>query len=238
LLRRIAVGLSLLILFAAGAMAAFLWWYAQATGNPAFFESEIVDYEESDADSPPPPGAIVFVGSSSIRLWGDLEEDMAPLRVLNRGFGGAQMEHLVFNADRIVSRYQPRAVVVYAGDNDLGSGTGKRARDVEDAYRQFVLRLRRTQPAPPIYFLSIKHSVLRHDRWAEMSEANRRIEQYSTTDPELHYLDLSRVHLGSDDLPDSKYFLFDGLHLSQAGYEAWTAAIRPLLLADLGALEP
>jgi len=91
LLRQIAVGISLLALFATGGVAAFLWWYAEATGNPAFFESEIIGYEESDAASPPLPGAIVFVGSSSIRLWDDLEGDMAPLRVLNRGFGGAQM---------------------------------------------------------------------------------------------------------------------------------------------------
>ena len=237
-MRRIAVGLSLLVLFAAGGLAGFLWWYAQATGNPAFFESEINDYEESDADSHPQPGAIIFVGSSSIRLWGNLEEDMAPLRVLNRGFGGAQMEHLIFNADRIVSRYQPRAVVVYAGENDLSPGTGKRARDVADAYQQFVMRLRRSQPALPIYFLSIKHSPLWHDRWAEMSEANRRIERYSAGDPELHYLDLSKVHLGSDGLPDSKYFLSDGLHLNEAGYAAWTAIIRPLLLADLGSRQP
>jgi lysophospholipase L1-like esterase len=238
LLRRIAVGLSLLVLFAAGGVAAFLWWFNQATGNPAFFESEIISFEQSDAHSPPPSGTVVFVGSSSIRLWKGLEEDMAPLQVLNRGFGGAQMEHLVFNADRIVSRYEPRAVVVYAGDNDLSAGTGRRARDVEKDYQQLVARLRRSQPTLPIYFLSIKHSLLRQDRWGEMSEANSRIERYSAADPELHYLDLSTVHLGSDGLPDARYFLIDGLHLSRAGYEAWAAAIRPLLLADLGTPEP
>src|ERR1700727_2542217 len=81
------------------------------------WESSIREFESHDKVNPPTPGVIVFVGSSSIRFWRTLETDMAPLDVINRGFGGSEMSDVAQYANRVVVAYKPRAVVVYAGDN-------------------------------------------------------------------------------------------------------------------------
>ena len=114
----VGIGVALLGL----AVFAFFVWQDRAASDPAFFESEITAFEAADATSPPAPGGIVFVGSSSIRFWDTLAEDMAPLPVVRRGFGGAHMEHVLHNARRIVIPYAPRAVVVFVGGNDIGAG--------------------------------------------------------------------------------------------------------------------
>ncbi|RKZ06644.1 hypothetical protein DRQ32_10900, partial [bacterium] len=123
MVKRILIGLSaILLLGGVVAAAVFLRWQSQAASDPAFFESAIVAFEETDSLGMPPPGGIVFTGSSSIRFWNTLAEDMAPLPVIRRGFGGAHMTHVIHNARRVITAYAPRAIVVFVGGNDLASG--------------------------------------------------------------------------------------------------------------------
>lgn len=224
------LSLGALLLLGGGTAGFLLWQLSGASGDPAFFEDAIVAFEEADREAPPAKGGIVFVGSSSIRMWKSLSADMAPLPVLNRGFGGAHMEHVLHNVDRVVIPYRPRIVVVYAGDNDLASGTGKDAARLLEEYRQLVARIHRALPETHLYFLSIKPSRLRWDRWPLMSEANAAVRTYSQSDPRLHYVDVATPLLGADGLPRDDVFLFDGLHLDATGYAEWTSVLRPLLL--------
>lgn len=180
----------------------------------------------------PEAGGIVFVGSSSIRFWSTLEEDMAPLPVLNRGFGGAHFIHVVHNAPRIVLPYAPRAVVVYAGDNDIGAGTS--VDDVVAGYRELVRLVHETLPETAIYYLPIKPSKLRWELWPQMSAANAEIQTIARSDPRLHYLDVATPLLNSSGTPRDDVFLIDGLHMNGEGYAAWTAVVRPALIQALG----
>ena len=205
-----------------------------ATANPAFFEEAIVAFEEADRAKTPAPGAILFVGSSSIRYWDDLDGDMAPLRVVNRGFGGAQFSHVLHNLERVIVPHAPRAVVVYAGDNDLAEGTGKDAARVFADYQAFVAGVRAHFPDLPIYFLAIKPSLQRWARWPVMRRANAQVEAWSAENEGLGYLDVAAPLLGADGEPRDEFFVFDGLHLSDAGYAAWAGVVRPRLLDDLG----
>ena len=212
--------------------------YYENTRDPAFFEDAIVAFEDADRSSPPEPGAVVFVGSSSIRFWNSLESDMNPLPVLERGFGGAHMEHVLHNADRIITPYAPRAVVVYAGDNDLAKGSGKSPEVVVDQFQQLITKLRAQQSQLPIYFITIKPSPRRWDRWSEMKRANQAIQKLARDDPNLTVLDIASPMLGPGETePPSELFALDGLHLSEAGYASWTAVIRPTLHSDLGVSE-
>src|SRR5262245_52424410 len=125
-MRKLAIGLGALVgvaLLAALGLRLGLAWYAHASRDPAFFADEIAAFEAADRAQPPAERPIVFVGSSSIRLWDTLAADMAPLPVLNRGFGGSQLAHVVHFADRAVLRYRPRGVVLYCGGNDLDAST-------------------------------------------------------------------------------------------------------------------
>jgi len=233
--KRFLLALATVALLAAIAGIVHLRNIANAGGHPDFFESEIKAFEEADREQPPEPGGIVFVGSSSIRFWSSLAADFAPLRVLNRGFGGAHFEHVIYNTRRIVLPYAPRTVVVYAGDNDLADDTGKGADRVVADFETFARIVHAEFPDTDIYFLSIKPSVLRWNRWTEMNRANMRIAAIAANDPRLHYVDVATPLLGDDGEPRPDLFWIDGLHLNEAGYAAWTNILRPILLAARGA---
>ena len=201
-----------------------------AMQEPAFWESAIADFEEQDRASPPEPGAILFTGSSSIRMWSTLAEDMAPLRVLNRGFGGSHIDHVSHFAPRIVLPYRPRAVVLYAGDNDLSEGTGKTPESVLADFERFVGIVHGAWPEVPVYFLSIKPSTLRWGRWPAMRDANARIAAFARATRGVEYVDVATPMLGPKGRPRGELLAFDGLHLNARGYALWTSILRPLLL--------
>lgn len=215
------------------------WMLRSMTGagdDPAFFEDEIKAFEEADRESPPGPGRILFIGSSSIRFWSSLEDDMAGLPVLNRGFGGAHLSHVIHNTNRIVVPYAPRAIVLYAGDNDIGAG--KSVDRVVGDFEAFVRGVRAQLPNVPIHFLPIKPSKLRWKRWPEMAQANRRIEVLTQADPSLHYHDTASVLLGANGEPRGDVFLLDGLHMNAKGYALWTSVVAPALRAAYAAPVP
>jgi len=233
MLRRLSIALAAMIVVGGALLYGALRYYQSASTDPAYFEDAIQAFEARDRESPPEPGSIVFVGSSSIRFWDTLERDMAPLPVVNRGFGGAHMAHLVYNADRIVTPYAPRAVVVYAGDNDLAAQSGKGVDDVIDDWVELVGLLRADRPDLPIYFVTIKPSRLRWDRWPEMRRANERIEALAAEDEHLTVIDVATPMLeDASGPPPADLFRLDGLHLSEAGYALWTETVRPVLLSD------
>lgn len=209
-------------------------WYAAQARDPAFFADEIAAFAEQDRATPPPAAPIVFVGSSSIRLWSTLARDMAPLPVLNRGFGGSQLAHVVYYAEETILRYAPRAVVVYAGDNDLDASSAKTADDVAADFARLVEIVRARLPETRLYFLSIKPSKLRWARWPEMQRANALIAARCARDPRLAFVDVATVLLGANGQPRDEVYRFDGLHLNETGYAEWTRIVRARLCADLG----
>ncbi|HEY8119972.1 MAG TPA: GDSL-type esterase/lipase family protein [Myxococcota bacterium] len=222
-----------LVLLAGIGVAAFPRIYAWRAQDPAFFADEIAAFTAQDAATPPPDAPIVFVGSSSIRLWSTLGEDMAPLPVLNRGFGGSQLSHVIHFVDETIVRYLPRAIVVYAGDNDLDASTGKRAEDVARDFGTLVATVHAYAPGVRIYFLSIKPSRARWERWPEMQRANELIEKLCKGDARLAYVDVATPLL-ENGAPRDDVYQWDGLHLNAAGYREWTRVVRPLLCAELG----
>jgi len=228
----LAIGGLLLV----GLLGSRLWleWYIRASANPDFFADDIAKFEAADRDHPPPERPVVFVGSSSIRFWDTLQSDMAPLPVINRGFGGAQLSHVVYFADRVVIRYRPRAVVLYAGDNDLDERTGKSAADVVRDFRTFVSRVQAAVPDVHIYYVSIKPSRPRWAQWPEQQKANAQISALCMGDPGLGYIDIATPMLAAGGRPPRDLFRFDGLHLSAKGYALWTGIIKPRLQRDLG----
>ena len=234
-MRRIAIGLGVLV--AVGVVGWLgvrggLAWYGSASQDPAFFEDEIAAFEAADREHPPPTRPIVFVGSSSVRLWSRLAEDMAPLPVLERGFGGSQLAHVLHFAERVVLRYRPRGVVLYAGDNDLDERTGKSATDVVRDFQAFVALVHGAVPDARIYYLAIKPSRMRWARWPEQSKANAEIAALCGQDPRLAFLDIATPMLATGTPPARALFLLDGLHLSERGYALWTDVVKPRLLAD------
>lgn len=187
---------------------------------------EMAAFETLDAEKPPAPGGIVFVGSSSIRLW-DLERSFPGLPAINRGFGGSQIVDSVQHADRLVIRHKPRTVVFYAGDNDLAAGKTPAA--VADDYKAFVAKVRAALPETRIAFIGIKPSLQRWALISKVREANTLIRDFSTGDDRLGFIDVDGPMLGWDEKPRKDLLVEDGLHLTAKGYELWTTLVRPFV---------
>ena len=219
----------LLALLAAAAGAGILYLGPPAT---EVWEPAIAAFEAQDRQQPPPSGQVVFVGGSSIRFWDSLAADMAPVPVLNRGFGGAQMRDVLHYADRVITPYRPRAVVIYAGENDLGSWWAWPGL-VVNRFQRLVERVRQRDPKLPILVLAIKPSPHFAARLERQREANRQLRAYCETTPGLRFIDVASPLLDAQGRLRPELYR-DGLHLNAAGYAVWRERVRPVLLAVLG----
>lgn len=198
--------------------------------RPERWEETIAAFEAEDAKQMPPQGAIVGIGSSSMRGWHkSIKADLAPLTVIPRGFGGSCMNDALHYVDRMVIKYRPRAVVLYEGDNDIAGGWTKE--QILEAFRAFTARIHAELPETRIYFISIKPSISRWDKWPAMKEANALLAAECARDPRLTYIDVATPMLGADGTPKPEIFLSDNLHMKPEGYAIWTAAVKPVLEA-------
>jgi lysophospholipase L1-like esterase len=197
-------------------------------GRAAYWEAEIREFEEADRTAPPKPGVIVFTGSSSIRFWRTLHQDMNPLSVVNRGFGGAQIAHVSQYAQRIILPYRPRAVVLYAGVDDLI--LGRTPEEVLVEFQHFVGLIHAALPETWIYFISIKPTRLLGSRWTAMKRTNALIEEFVHTQANVEFIDVSTALLDAQGKARPEFLSWDGLHPNRQGYELMTSKIKPVLV--------
>lgn len=199
---------------------------ASTEAKPDRWESAIQEFEKKDKSSPPPQGEIVFVGSSTIRLW-NLAESFPDLKCINRGFGGSHMADSAHYTDRIIVPYRPRLVIVYAGDNDIAAG--KSPEQVFADAKSLVAGVHAKLPHTRIIFISIKPSVQRWQLFEKQREANRLIAEFTQQDPRLGFVDVTESMLGPDGKPRLELFVKDGLHLLPEGYKLWVSLLLPIL---------
>jgi lysophospholipase L1-like esterase len=210
----------LLAVFSLGWLVPLL---AAPPADPLRFEKEIAAFDRRDGANPPPDRPIVFVGSSSIRLWPDLPVSFPNLPVLNRGFGGSHLSDVLFHLDRTVLRYNPSRVVLYAGDNDIADG--KTAETVAADFETFVSRVREKAGPIPIDFLAIKPSPKRLALLHDQKRANRLVADVAHRHPDVSVIDVFSPLLDSRGSPDTNFFAADRLHLSPLGYAAWKKVV-------------
>jgi lysophospholipase L1-like esterase len=194
--------------------------------DPSRYEDAIRSFEVWDSKNSVPESAVLFVGSSSIRLW--TTHDCFPgLPVINRGFGGSHISDVNHFADRIVLPYKPKVIVFYAGDNDIAAG--KSPQRVFDDYRRFVGLVHARLPKTRVIFIPIKPSLSRWSLWPQMNEANAMIRDFSEKDNRLYFVDTATPMLGRDGRPRAELFVEDGLHLNAGGYKLWTEVLAPIV---------
>ena len=196
-----------------------------ATAQSDRWEKDIAAFEASDLASPPPKGEVVFIGSSTIRLW-DLKASFPDVKAINRGFGGSEMQDSTRYVDRIVVPYSPRLVVVYAGDNDI---MGIPSEQITIAFERFVRAVHAKLPETKILYIGIKPSLLRWGQVDRMRQANAMIRQFCERDDRLGFVDTDNAMLGWDEKPRKELYVADGLHLTAAGYQILNALVRPFL---------
>ena len=199
---------------------------ARETKSDAW-RTEIDALTADDAAHPPPRNGVLFVGSSSVRLWTTLAQDFPGLPVINRGFGGSMIADSTNYISRIVVPYRPKLIVLYAGDNDIDGG--HTSQQVIDDFKAFVVQVHRSLPAAVVAFVSIKPSVARERLWPQMRTANEGIARWAATQDSVHYVDIATKMLDANGGPRPELLREDGLHMSPAGYAIWIAELKPLL---------
>ncbi len=198
--------------------------------DPARYEEAIQRFEAMDEQSPPPENAIVLTGSSSIMFWNDqAPADLAPLTVIPRGFGGSVMNDVLHFLDRVALTYQPRAVLIYEGDNDTGRNNIPNDVIIEQL-QTTIDRIHAELPEARVYVLSVKPSVARQATWPIAQALNERYQQVAAADPRVHYIDVATPFLQADGSVMTDIFVADNLHLNEKGYDIWAASIREVLM--------
>ena len=193
----------------------------------AKWESAIAAFEYQDKTNRLAKGGILFIGSSSIRLWKSLAADFPDQSVINRGFGGSQMIDSVHFANRIVFPYEPRLIVIYAGGNDINAR--KSPAQVFEDFKKFVNSVRAKSPKSRIAYITIAPNPARWTQIEQVRAANKLIAGYIKTNPSLVYIDVHSQMLGADGLPLPEIFVADRLHMNEQGYAIWKRVVGPHL---------
>ena len=205
--------------------------HAQQLPDPQRFEDTILRFEAQDRASPPPQGAIVLTGSSSIARWNDqAAEALAPLTVIPRGFGGSVMNDVLYYLDRVALAYKPRAILIYEGDNDTGMDTPIPREMVLGQLEQIIDRVHDELPETRIYVLSVKPSILRWNVWPLARDLSAGYKEIANNDPLVYYVDVASPLLNSDGSVMPDIFVADNLHLNDVGNQIWGATIRAALM--------
>lgn len=200
----------------------------QSFGQSHRFEKDIQAFEAQDQQTPPPADAILFTGSSSIVYWNNLPQYYPDKVILKRGFGGSELSDVRYFADRVIVRYRPKQIVIYAGENDIAVGK-QTARQTYARLVDLFRYVRKKLPNTTFTFIAIKLSPSRRQYWPAMDDANRRISRFLASKPNTQFVDIRPSMAGPDGQPISELFRSDSLHMTEKGYQRWAPVLQPYL---------
>lgn len=192
------------------------------------FETEIRAFEDADEKKPRENGGTVFVGSSTFTLWKTLESDFSEFKAINRGFGGSTLVDVNRNVDRIVTKYRPSKVVLYAGTNDIAT-LFHSGEEVCSNFKTFVKLVREKSKDSDIYFVSMSMAPSRVQFAKEFESGNECIKKFIQSQQHLHYVDVLPVMRKKDGSLRTELFGLDNLHMNQKGYALWLPIIKQAL---------
>jgi lysophospholipase L1-like esterase len=185
------------------------------------YEKDIQAFDSINAVSKYSDKAIMFIGSSYIRLWKNIKEDLKYKEIIQRGFGGSNLRDVAYYIKRIVYPLNPKAIFIYVG-NDITAGEKDKAPDqVLEHYKYIVKIIRQKYPTVPITWLAISPSEKRWAQWAEVQEANALIKSFCDNNPNLYFIDAGKMFLGKEGKPIAALYQNDKLHYNAEGYKTW-----------------
>ena len=197
--------------------------------DPKRFEKAIQAFETLDRRQQPPKHAVVCTGSSSMRMWHKtIHKDLAPLTVVPRGFGGSTMSDLLYFADRVILKYEPKAVVIYEGDNDVDWGMPPE--QILATFGKLKKKLHAASPQLRIYVLAVKPSPRRWHEWPTARKTNDLLNRACQADQRLRFIDIATPMLDKSGTVRGDLFLDDRLHMNAQGYALWKKVVRPVLV--------
>jgi lysophospholipase L1-like esterase len=193
------------------------------------FWNEIQAFKKADSLQSPPKNAILFVGSSSFRLWKDVQAAFPKHTIINRGFGGSSLPHVIQYADDIIFPYEPKQIVIYCGENDFTAADTVRAETVFQRFQRLFTLVRERLPKARITFVSMKPSPSRWHLKEKMEAGNNLIKAFLRKQKKTSFVDVWKPMLNDEGKPKENLFASDKLHMNEKGYAIWQKAIKPHL---------
>ena len=190
------------------------------------FLPEIQRFDSLDQANGLTNNGILFTGSSSIRMWNTLAEDMAPMPVLNRGFGGATIPEVLHFSGKYIFQHNPQIIVFYCGENDIAEGQSPET--VYDSFKTFAKIIETRLPDTKLVFISMKPSLARWDLWLKYQLGNGLVQNFINKKNNMLYVDAGETMLENGKVKDD-IFIEDGLHMNEKGYAGWTQQLKPIL---------
>lgn len=190
------------------------------------WETEILKFEELDRNNEYPDDAIIFAGSSSIRLWKNLAEDMSPYSVIQRGYGGSRLSDFAVYADRILSPHKCSALVLFIANDITGSAKDKSPEEVKRLFLHVLRTFRKDHPRKPVFWIAITPSSSRWEAWPEISKTNELLRETCEKRLNTYFIRTDFAFLDENGKPRDELFVADKLHLNAEGYKVWNDIIR------------
>ena len=194
--------------------------------NANKFESEIAAFEKLDKTEKYSDQSVLFVGSSSIRLWNTLKEDMAPYPVIQRGFGGSNSPAVLQYIKRIAYPHRFRAVVIFIANDITGSPNDLTPQASAGNFREIVRTIRVKYRKQPIFIVEITPCVSRWKYWPQIQQDNALLKSFCQKKDHLYFIETAGSYLNEKGEPRDELFREDHLHLNSEGYKIWGKLIK------------
>ena len=173
-----------------------------------------------------PENALLFLGSSSIRLWETLSQDMAPYPVIQRGYGGANLRDAIFYTEALLGDYQPAMIIGFIANDIKGDPADESPAKVKRLFKFFLKQIRKQHPETPFLWVEITPTKSRWAQWKDIQKVNQKIKAYCNKRPNLYFVETADAFLTQEGLPRTDLFVADQLHLNPQGYALWSSIIR------------
>ena len=190
------------------------------------WESDIKNFEQLDSSKKYPADAILFAGSSSIRLWTSIDKDMYPYHIIQRGYGGAKLSDFAVYADRIFDPHPCRAIVIFIANDITGTAQDKSPEEVATLFKSVLKTIRKAHPSTPVFWIEITPTASRWKVWPEIQKANSLIKNICSKHQHTYFIKTDYAFLNEKGMPKDEYFREDKLHLTEKGYAVWTEIIK------------
>lgn len=190
------------------------------------WETDIKKFDSLNTVEKYSDSAVLFLGSSYIRYWKNIREDLNYPSIIHRGFGGSNLRDVAYYVRDIVYPHTPKAIFMYVGNDIVDSEKDKSPIQVLELFKFVVQEIRVKNPSIPITWLQISPSEKRWGVWDKVQQANLLIEDYTKTEPGLNIIRFSEAFLNEKGLPKTEYYRTDKLHYNDAGYKVWGEAIK------------
>lgn len=209
--------------------ANFLTSAQNATPHP--FQDEINAFAKADSVHTPEKNSILFVGSSSFRMWADINKYFPGYPIINRGFGGSVLTDVIYYAKETILKYHPKQIYIYCGENDIASSEAVTPEIVLTRFKDLLKMIRiNLNGSVPVVFVSLKPSVARWNMQERIVKTNNLIREYIATQKNITFLDIHTAMLDINGQVYKDIFIADNLHMNAKGYQIWQKIIAPTLV--------